>query len=478
MSIKNNNVFFKNNVLYHIDSSGDVEVISFEPNSGSGGYLLAGDYIKIEDNTIDVDYNLSGLATISSVNNLSAVYQPIGDYLTDGDLTGYQPIGDYLTEVDLSNYLTEDDLDGLATISSVNNLSGVYQPIGDYLTDVDLTGYQPVGNYLTEDDLTGYQPVGNYLTEDDLTGYQPIGDYLTEVDLSNYLTEDDLDGLATISSVNNLSAVYQPIGNYLTEVDLSNYLTENDLDGLATTNDINNLTAVYQPIGNYLTSIPTATTSEIGGIKVGSNLSIDNNGYLNAIAGDSYNFSGTNGVGVNLSDDTYTIKINDNLYSAISAQKILWGSESIDVTTDEDKLVLSISDEYVDLINSIPSENQYTLSAGNNISIDAITDDGDDYLVVSTDLTDYLKGSESIDVTTDEDKLVLSISDEYVDLINSIPSENQYTLSAGNNISIDAITDDGDDYLVVSTDLTDYLKARIATDENDLESGFLNIILE
>jgi len=307
MSIKNNNVFFKNNILYHIDSSGDVEVISFEPNSGSGGYLLAGDYIKIEDNTIDVDYNLSGLATISSVNNLSSTYQPIGDYLTDGD-------------------------------------------------------------------LTGYQPVGNYLTEDDLTGYQPIGDYLTEVDLSNYLTEDDLDGLATVSSVNNLSAV-------------------------------------YQPIGNYLTSIPTATTSEIGGIKVGSNLSIDNNGYLNAIAGDSYNFSGTNGVGVNLSDDTYTIKINDNLYSAISAQKILWGSESIDVTTDEDKLVLSISDEYVDLINSIPSENQYTLSAGNNISIDAITDDGDDYLVVSTDLTDYLK-------------------------------------------------------------------ARIATDENDLESGFLNIILE
>ncbi len=171
------------------------------------------------------------------------------------------------------------------------------------------------------------------------------------------------------------------------------------------------MSAVYQPIGNYLTSIPTATTSEIGGIKVGSNLSIDNNGYLNAIAGDSYNFSGTNGIGVNLSDDTYTIKINDNLYSAISAQKILWGSESIDVTTDEDKLVLSISDEYVDLINSIPSENQYTLSAGNNISIDAITDDGDDYLVVSTDLTDYLK-------------------------------------------------------------------ARIATDENDLESGFLNIILE
>ncbi|NLL68410.1 MAG: hypothetical protein GX236_12090, partial [Clostridiaceae bacterium] len=123
MSIKNNNVFFKNNILYHIDSSGDVEVISFEPNSGSGGYLLAGDYIKIEDNTIDVDYNLSGLATISSVNNLSSTYQPIGDYLTDGDLTGYQPVG---------NYLTEDDL----------------------------TGYQPVGNYLTEDDLTGYQPAG------------------------------------------------------------------------------------------------------------------------------------------------------------------------------------------------------------------------------------------------------------------------------------------------------------------------------
>src|SRR5690554_5089516 len=321
MSIKNNNVFFKNNVLYHIDSSGDVEVISYEPNSGSGGYLLAGDYIKIEDNTIDVDYNLSGLATISSVNNLSTVYQPAGDYLTDGDLTGYQPVGNYLTEDDLSNYLTEDDLVGLATISSVNNLSAVYQPIGDYLT-----------------------------------------------------AHQSLDGLATVSSVNNLSAV-------------------------------------YQPIGNYLTSIPTATTSEIGGIKVGSNLSIDNNGYLNAIAGNSYNFSGTNGVGVNLSDDTYTIKINDNLYSAISAQKILWGSESIDVTTDEDKLVLSISDEYVDLINSIPSENQYTLSAGNNISIDAITDDGDDYLVVSTDLTDYLT-------------------------------------------------------------------SRIATDENDLESGFLNIILE
>jgi len=440
MSIKNNNVFFKNNVLYHIDSSGDVEVISFEPNSGSGGYLLAGDYIKIEDNTIDVDYNLSGLATISSVNNLSAVYQPAGDYLTDGDLTGYQPVG---------NYLTEDDLTG-------------YQPIGDYLTEVDLS------NYLTEDDLVGLA------TTNDINNlsstYQPIGDYLTEVDLSNYLTEDDLVGLATISSVNNLSAVYQPIGDYLT--------AHQSLDGLATVSSVNNLSAVYQPIGNYLTSIPTATTSEIGGIKVGSNLSIDNNGYLNAIAGNSYNFSGTNGVGVNLSDDTYTIKINDNLYSAISAQKILWGSESIDVTTDEDKLVLSISDEYVDLINSIPSENQYTLSAGNNISIDAITDDGDDYLVVSTDLTDYLKGSESIDVTTDEDKLVLSISDEYVDLINSIPSENQYTLSAGNNISIDAITDDGDDYLVVSTDLTDYLKARIATDENDLESGFLNIILE
>ena len=373
MSIKNNNVFFKNNVLYHIDSSGDVEVISFEPNSGSGGYLLAGDYIKIEDNTIDVDYNLSGLATISSVNNLSAVYQPAGDYLTDGDLTGYQPVG---------NYLTEDDLTG-------------YQPIGDYLTEVDLS------NYLTEDDLVGLA------TTNDINNlsstYQPIGDYLTEVDLSNYLTEDDLVGLATISSVNNLSAVYQPIGDYLT--------AHQSLDGLATVSSVNNLSAVYQPIGNYLTSIPTATTSEIGGIKVGSNLSIDNNGYLNAIAGNSYNFSGTNGVGVNLSDDTYTIKINDNLYSAISAQKILWGSESIDVTTDEDKLVLSISDEYVDLINSIPSENQYTLSAGNNISIDAITDDGDDYLVVSTDLTDYLK-------------------------------------------------------------------ARIATDENDLESGFLNIILE
>ena len=91
----------------------------------------------------------------SNGNDITATYQPVGDYYSASNPSGF------ITGVDLSPYQTKDDM-------------SAYQLSGDYVSATDLENYQPVSA------MTAYQPAGDY---------QPSGDYYSASNPSGFMTE-------------------------------------------------------------------------------------------------------------------------------------------------------------------------------------------------------------------------------------------------------------------------------------------------
>lgn len=97
--------------------------------------------------------------------------------------------------------------------------------------------------------------------------WELLGEYQSEVDLTPYLTKTDA------------QATYQPIGNYATKEEVEE-VSESipSLNGYATETWVENK--------NYLTEVPIASANTLGGIKVGSGLSINpDTGVLSATGG-------------------------------------------------------------------------------------------------------------------------------------------------------------------------------------------------
>lgn len=205
-------------------------ITAYNNSAFAGKEYSAGDYVSIENNTI----NVTGL-------------QPSGDYATHDDLAAYQPSGDYATKEDVESATSgKMDVTGMTA----------YQPSGDYVTHDEMSAYQPSGDYATHEDVEsavsgkqdilsagegiqiidntisvtsqgggitvvnhdntlsgngndeplGIANVEDYVKQDDLSGYQPSGDYYSASNPSGFITSDDLTGYATTALVSSVSS--------------------------------------------------------------------------------------------------------------------------------------------------------------------------------------------------------------------------------------------------------------------------------
>lgn len=276
--------------------------------------------LVIPDIDVDKNYVDTQLATKANITDIPTKVSELTN--DSGYLTAIPE--EYVTDTELESkgYLTEhQDISNLATKAEVQNKADVNHTHSQYLTTIPT-------EYITETELNdalstkantsdipsleGYATesyVQNKIAEASLSG--------GEVDLSDYVTKNDLNTKAdkkhthTVTDITDLviptntSDLTNDSGfitaipdEYITETELTakGYLVHSDiaekanisdLSAVATSGDYNDLINTPTIPDEYILPIASATT--LGGIKVGSGLSIDRYGVLSA--------TGTGGTG-------------------------------------------------------------------------------------------------------------------------------------------------------------------------------------
>ena len=242
------------------------------------------------------------------------------DYLTEADLTGYATTADlegYVETGDLAGYAQTSSLSTVATSGSYNDLTNKPTIVTSYndLTDKPdipeaytlptaststLGGVKVDGTTVTIEDgvitahatstggttdytaLTNKPRIGGVELIGDKTlaelGIQAEGDYLVATDLANYaqkseiptdyLTADDLAGYAQTSAIPTATSDLTNDSGFITASvnNLANYTLTSALATVATSGSYNDLT--NKPSIPEAYTLPTASTTTLGGVKV------------------------------------------------------------------------------------------------------------------------------------------------------------------------------------------------------------------
>lgn len=235
-----------------------------EVTGGGGG---TSDYDAL-DNKPQINGNiLTGNKTSSQLGLADA--SSLASYVSKAEAPGYDDIltetnaeSIYQTILAMNNYLLKNDAPGYADILTKTDASSLYQTI------------LGMSNYLLKSDAPGY---GDILTETEASAL-----YQTITAMSNYLLKTDAPGYADILTKTSAESLYQKI------VSMGNYLLKSEAPGYADILTETEASALYQTIAgmsNYMPADRIASASQLGGIKVGNNLSIDANGVLSASSG-------------------------------------------------------------------------------------------------------------------------------------------------------------------------------------------------
>lgn len=254
------------------------------------------------------------------------------------------------------------------------NVSAFVNDAG-YLTDVPT-------EYITESELTSY----NYQTATDVQS--AIAGKANTADLAEVATSGDYSDLTNTPTIPKLyGTTGQNTDGAMSQKATSDALTslqtnlegqigevQTDLDGKADAEDL----AVVATTGSYTDllnkpepyTLPTASSAQLGGVKVGAGLAIDGNGVLSATGGGTADSVAWGHITGTLSNQT-------DLQNALDAK-----------TDDADLATVAKSGDYEDLINtptpySLPTASTNTLGGvkvGDNLTIDAtgkLSVDGD-----------------------------------------------------------------------------------------------------
>ena len=242
------------------------------------------------------------------------------DYLTEADLTGYATTADlegYVETGDLAGYAQTSSLSTVATSGSYNDLTNKPTIVTSYndLTDKPsipeaytlptaststLGGVKVDGTTITIEDgvitshatstggttdytaLTNKPRIGGVELTGNKTlaelGIQAEGDYLVATDLADYaqkseiptdyLTADDLAGYAQTSAIPTATSDLTNDSGFITASvnNLANYTLTSALATVATSGSYNDLT--NKPSIPEAYTLPTASTTTLGGVKV------------------------------------------------------------------------------------------------------------------------------------------------------------------------------------------------------------------
>lgn len=242
-----------------------------------GGVKVDGTTVTIEDGVITAHATSTG----GTSDYVALTNKPqIGGVELTGDKSlsdlGIQPAGTYLTEIP-AEYVTETELNGKGYLTAV--------PEG-YVTDTDLEGKGYITSaalegYVTDSELEGK----GYITSAALEGYAQTSEIPTD-----YLTDADLEGYALTSAIPTATSDLTNDSGFITNTvnNLTNYTPTSGLSAVATSGSYNDLEDKPTIITSYndLTdkpsiptayTLPTASTTVLGGVKVdGTTITISN----------------------------------------------------------------------------------------------------------------------------------------------------------------------------------------------------------
>lgn len=182
---------------------------------------------------------------------------------------------------DLTNYYLKSET---YTQFEVNNLIGQIKTISIEVVNTLPTTGEDNKIYLVPKEGSTGDVYNEYIWVNNT--WELIGS--TQIDLTGYATQDWVNN--QIQNFLTESQVTEIVNNSLT-----NYYTQTQIDNLlkdkANTSDIPTKVSELENDKGYLTETPIASTTVLGGIKVGENLSVTTDGVLNAEAGgvSSYN---------------------------------------------------------------------------------------------------------------------------------------------------------------------------------------------
>jgi hypothetical protein len=267
------------------------------------------------------------------------------EYITESDIPNFISAKldtDVFANVS-GDFLTNEDLNGYATESFVENVSGDITALipTDYVSNETLE--QTSGNIVnlipdTSEFITNasaestYQPIGNYLSSNALDGYATqdwvtAQGYLTGVSIPESATWNDV--ASTVQTNSADWASHQDLSYISAQVDNKLDSTAFNLPDSATWNEVS--TAYQNASATYLTAVdltPYATTAEVDSISSMLSGAID---YVSANAGDEFPVSADEAIqyvqtnSANIDDTVTSYQTNSGTFltahQAISAEE-------------------------------------------------------------------------------------------------------------------------------------------------------------
>ena len=189
------------------------------------------------------------------------------------------------------------DSNGYVPLSQLGNLDTTFAEVVTALPTSNIKKHL----YLVKSSDTSQNLYSEYIYTGDTTAtydaskWEKLGEYKADVDLSGYAKKSEvLSGLTLRQDSTAVSIYTYKNGAYVGEMKFAN--ATSSVPGVMSASDKAKLDGIAANANNY--SLPTASASTLGGIKVGSNLSI-NNGVLSgySIVGSGATTVTNNGAG-------------------------------------------------------------------------------------------------------------------------------------------------------------------------------------
>lgn len=174
-------------------------------------------------------------------------------------------------KLDISTYTSDKATFALKSeIPDVSNFLTISNAQSTYLTKTDARNtYQPKGNYLTSVSIATISDLNS--------GWDALLKAAPNIpSLNGYATQEWVNGRGFLTKT-TADGYYQPKGNYLTSVSWDNVTGKPSFATVATSGSYNDLTDKPDAY-----TLPTATSSQLGGVKIGEGITIQADGTISA----------------------------------------------------------------------------------------------------------------------------------------------------------------------------------------------------